>query len=245
MSTAGFMVSTVDDRKSVVVLSGAGMSAESGLKTFRDSDGLWEGHKVEDVATPEAWQRNPEAVLRFYNERRRQLMRAEPNDGHLALARLEEGYEVSVITQNVDDLHERAGSSSVLHLHGELDVARSTVDDRLLYRLHGKEIRLGDVCDKGSQLRPHVVWFGESVPAMEVAEPIVRGADVLMVVGTSLLVYPAASLIDFAESAARKVWISPKESADVLPLGFEKVLKTAAIGIPDLVSDLLAEEKLD
>ncbi|MBE0641888.1 MAG: NAD-dependent deacylase, partial [Bacteroidales bacterium] len=149
---------------SIIVLTGAGMSAESGISTFRDSNGLWENHRVEDVASPIAWERNPELVMNFYNLRRRNVMEAEPNAGHLALVKLEQKYDVRIITQNVDDLHERAGSSNVLHLHGEIRKARSTVDENLVYPIEGWELRFGDLCEKGSQLRPHIVWFGEAVP---------------------------------------------------------------------------------
>ncbi|MGB0257031.1 MAG: Sir2 family NAD-dependent protein deacetylase [Coraliomargarita sp.] len=171
----------------IVVLTGAGISAESGLKTFRDAGGLWEGYRIEDVATPEAWFDAPDLVLEFYNMRRRQLYEVEPNAAHRALVELEKHHDVHIITQNVDNLHERAGSSQVLHLHGELDTARSTDDESLLIELHGRDIELGDKCPKGSQLRPHIVWFGESVPMMSEAERIVRQADVLLVVGTSLV----------------------------------------------------------
>ncbi|NLF43459.1 MAG: NAD-dependent deacylase, partial [Bacteroidales bacterium] len=178
--------------KKVVVLSGAGISAESGIKTFRDSDGLWENHNVNDVATPQAWKRNPELVQQFYNERRKQLSEVKPNDAHYALVKLEEKYDVQVITQNVDDLHERAGSSKVLHLHGELKKARSTKDENLIYDIKGWELKMGDLCEKGSQLRPHIVWFGEAVPMIDTAALLSSKADIFIVVGTSLNVYPAA-----------------------------------------------------
>ncbi len=183
--------------KKLVVLTGAGMSQESGLRTFREMGGLWEEYDVMDVATPEAWARNPELVNRFYNDRRKQLYECEPNAGHLGLAELEKHFDVHIITQNVDDLHERAGSSKVLHLHGELKKVRSSVDPRLVYNLNGWELKLGDKCERGSQLRPHVVWFGEEVPAMEEAVEIAAQADVFVVVGTSLNVYPAAGLVHY------------------------------------------------
>ncbi|MBN1985821.1 MAG: NAD-dependent deacylase [Prolixibacteraceae bacterium] len=186
-------------KKKLVVLSGAGMSQESGLKTFRDMGGLWEQYDVTEVASPEAWQRNPELVLRFYNERRKQLWEAKPNAGHLGIAALENDFDVEVITQNVDDLHEQAGSTSVMHLHGELRKARSTVDPDLIYTLSHWELNLGDKCEKGSQLRPHIVWFGETVPALHDALPIVQRADILVVIGTSLVVYPAAGLVSYAK----------------------------------------------
>ena len=193
----------------IVVLSGAGMSAESGLKTFRDNNGLWENHRVEDVATPEAWQRNPELVLKFYNERRKAMRKAEPNEGHRLIAGWERVHEVSVVTQNVDDLHERAGSSKVLHLHGELRMARSTADSTWVVEVPGCEIKLGDLCPRGAQLRPHIVWFGEAVPLMTVAQEIVAQAEVLVVVGTSLQVYPAAGLAHAAPEQARRILVDP------------------------------------
>jgi NAD-dependent deacetylase len=178
----------------IVVLTGAGMSAESGLSTFRDNGGLWEQYSVYDVATPEAFERNQELVLRFYNERRRQLEHAEPNRGHRLLAELEKDYQVTIITQNVDDLHEKGGSSNVIHLHGELTKARSSADQDLIYDLGYRDINTGDVCDRGSQLRPHVVWFGEEVPMLDAAAEVVKTADQFLIIGTSLQVYPAASL---------------------------------------------------
>ena len=192
----------------IVVLTGAGMSAESGLKTFRDSDGLWEGHDVTQVASPQGFARDPELVLDFYNQRRRQLLEVDPNPGHLALASLEEEFEVDIITQNVDDLHERAGSSRVLHLHGELLKVRSTLDPTIV--LDWKvDLNLGDSCPKGGQLRPHIVWFGEAVPAMDQAIDIVQRAEVLMVVGTSLQVYPAAGLVDLASYTTPVFLVDP------------------------------------
>lgn len=183
-------------RLSVVALTGAGISAESGLKTFRATDGLWENHRIEDVATPEAWKRNPGLVLKFYNERRKAARMAVPNPGHIVLANMEQEFDVSVITQNVDDLHERAGSSKVYHLHGSLFRSRSTVDPSLTYPINGDQLNRGDRCEKGSQLRPDIVWFGEPVPMMDLAWKIASTADVFLVVGTSLKVYPAAGLIE-------------------------------------------------
>ena len=180
-------------KKHLVVFTGAGMSAESGLKTFRDSDGLWENYAVEDVATPEAWHRNPALVLKFYNDRREQVRSAKPNDAHLALSELEKKFRVSIITQNIDNLHERAGSSFVLHLHGEIIKARSSINDKI-YNIK-TDIQLGDKCEQNSQLRPHIVWFGEAVPSYVEAQVIVSQADILLVVGTSLSVYPAAYLV--------------------------------------------------
>lgn len=182
-------------KKKIVVFTGAGISAESGLQTFRGSDGLWEGHRVEDVATPEAWQRDPESVQRFYNMRRIACRRAQPNAGHLALVELEKYADVYIITQNIDDLHERAGSKNILHLHGEIMKAQSSRDSNLVYQLQKDELSMEDKCKMGSILRPHVVWFGESVPNMLIASEIVKDADILLVVGTSLQVYPAANLL--------------------------------------------------
>lgn len=224
--------------KHVVILSGAGISAESGLKTFRDAGGLWEGFRIEDVATPEAWQRDPQLVLDFYNMRRRQLFEVEPNAAHRALAELEHTHRTSIITQNVDNLHERAGSTNVLHLHGELDFARSSADESLIYELKGKDITLGDRCEHGSQLRPHIVWFGESVPAMTQAEAIVRTADILIVVGTSLVVYPAASLAFLASETARKILVNPEIPSEVKHTDFEFIEATAAGCLPRLVKEL-------
>ncbi len=193
-----------------MALSGAGISAESGIPTFRDADGLWEGHDVMEVASPEGWRRNPELVLDFYNKRRAAARHAQPNRGHEILAELESDYTVHVITQNVDDLHERAGSTRVLHLHGRLSQSRSTKDPSLVYDITGDTLNLGELCDKGSQLRPHIVWFGEMVPAMEQAAAIAAKADYFIVVGTSLLVYPAAGLIDFAPYDIPKFIVDPK-----------------------------------
>lgn len=197
-------------KKRLVVLTGAGISAESGLRTFRDADGLWEGYNIMDVATPEAWKRNPALVQQFYNERRKQVLEAEPNAAHRILAALESGYQVDIITQNVDDLHERAGSSSVLHLHGLITKSQSSLDPNLTYPIAGAEIKMGDKCEKGSQLRPHVVWFGEEVPMIPVAAELCTKADVFLLVGSSLAVYPAAGLIDFVPSETPKYIIDPK-----------------------------------
>ena len=186
-------------KKKLVVFSGAGMSQESGLRTFREMGGLWEEYDVEDVASIDGWYRNKELVLEFYNQRRKQLLTAEPNKGHYGIAELEKWFDVYVITQNVDDLHERAGSTKVLHLHGELTKVRSTYDSELVYTLDGWELKMGDLCEKGSQLRPHIVWFGEAVPELYHAIPIVEEADILVVVGTSLVVYPAAGLVNYAK----------------------------------------------
>lgn len=194
----------------LVVLTGAGISAESGLKTFRDSDGLWEGYNVYDVATPEAWERNPEMVQQFYNERRRQVISAEPNQAHQVLAELENHFELEIITQNIDDLHERAGSKNVTHLHGIITKSQSDLKSNITYPIVGAEIKMGELCELGSQLRPHVVWFGEAVPMIEVAARICQQAEVFVLIGTSLAVYPAAGLIDFVPGYANKYIIDPK-----------------------------------
>lgn len=212
----------------IVVLSGAGMSAESGLKTFRDGGGLWENHRIEDVATPEAWHRNRALVLRFYNERRKAMRAASPNPGHLEIASWEKHARVSVITQNVDDLHERAGSSFVLHLHGELSKARSTADPEVVVPVKGDDILEGDKCPLGSQLRPYIVWFGEAVTEMPRAEEIAATADVLVVVGTSLQVYPAASLVWSAPESARLFLVDPNPPNAP---GFEVIADTASEGL--------------
>lgn len=195
-------------KKHLVFLTGAGMSAESGISTFRDSNGLWENYSIEEVATPEGFRKNPKLVLDFYNARRSQLFEVEPNEGHRLIASLEEEYKVSIVTQNVDDLHERAGSSSVLHLHGELRKVRSTSTPSLIYPWK-KELNLGDHCEKGSQLRPHIVWFGEAVPAMDTAIEIVQSAEVVVIIGTSLQVYPAAGLMNYAPLGSKIYYIDP------------------------------------
>jgi NAD-dependent deacetylase len=196
-------------RPNLVVLTGAGMSAESGIPTFRGAGGLWENHRVEDVATPAAWAKDRALVLRFYNERRKRMWECQPNAGHLGLVELEQRFDVTIVTQNIDNLHERAGSTRVVHLHGELTKARSSLDPNLVYEIDGWELKLGDKCARGAQLRPHIVWFGEAVPMMDTAIEIVRMADVLAIIGTSLAVYPAASLVDFAPGRARLFLIDP------------------------------------
>lgn len=199
----------------IVVLTGAGISAESGLSTFRDSGGLWEKHSIYDVATPDAFARNPELVLRFYNERRRQLQSVRPNQAHRLLAELEQQYRVTIVTQNVDDLHERGGSSNVIHLHGELTKARSSRYPELVYNIGFGDIHLGDTCERGAQLRPNIVWFGEEVPMIEVAAEVVATADHLLIVGTSLQVYPAAGLVHEAAFDVPITVIDPGEPASV------------------------------
>jgi NAD-dependent deacetylase len=227
--------------KKIVVLTGAGVSAESGLKTFRDHDGLWHNHRVEDVATPEAWERNMDLVLEFYNERRKNLAEAGPNAAHIALARLEGKYEVTIITQNVDDLHERSGSSNVLHLHGELKKVRSSIDPSLVYELQGWELKKGDLCEKGSQLRPHIVWFGEPVPLIVEAAAICEQADILIIIGTSLQVYPAAGLVHYAFAGAPKYYIDPKAAEVSFIPNLEIIRKTAGEGVPELVDRRISE----
>lgn len=196
--------------KNLVIITGAGMSAESGIKTFRDNDGLWEEYNVMDVATPEAWQRDPELVNKFYNERRKQLLESKPNAGHQGLAELEKQYNVHIITQNIDDLHEQAGSTQVLHLHGELKKVRSSIDPTDIQELKGWELKIGDKCKRGSQLRPHIVWFGEAVPEIDNAIPIMIKADIVAIIGTSLAVYPAAGLINYASTKCPVYLIDPK-----------------------------------
>lgn len=226
----------------IVVLTGAGISAESGLPTFRGEGGLWEGHNVFEVATPEAWERDPAMVLRFYNWRRQQLRKVQPNAAHRALVRLEEVFHVTIVTQNVDDLHERAGSANILHLHGELMKACSTKDPALVHELGDRDIDMGDLCERGSQLRPHVVWFGERVPGIHKAIEIVQSADILLVIGTSLNVYPAASLVPAAVRARRIHVINPEIPAGLLVT--EKTVpirKTACLGVPEVVDALLMQ----
>jgi len=197
------------NKQKLVVLSGAGISAESGISTFRDSNGLWEGHDVMKVASPEGWNEDRELVLEFYNKRRKNVIEAKHNKAHTILVELEAKYNVQIITQNVDDLHERAGSKNVLHLHGEIRKSRSTVDSKLIYDIDGANLNTGDLCEKGSQLRPNIVWFGEQVPAIEEAIPLVQKADVIIVIGTSLVVYPAAGLVDFAMPECKIFVVDP------------------------------------
>lgn len=196
-------------KQKIVVLSGAGISAESGIKTFRDSDGLWENHRIEDVATPEGWAANPKLVLDFYNQRRAQLLEVQPNDGHRALVDLEQNFDVHIVTQNVDDLHERAGSTQVLHLHGQLRQVRSTRHENLVYPWD-RDLNLGDLCEGGHQLRPHIVWFGEAVPMLEKAAELAQKADIFIIVGTSLQVYPAAGLMQYARRNIPFYYIDPR-----------------------------------
>jgi NAD-dependent deacetylase len=223
----------------LVVFTGAGISAESGIKTFRDSGGLWEEFDINEVATPQAWDKNKALVLDFYNKRRKQVIEAKPNAAHYALVELEKKYDVQIITQNIDDLHERAGSKKVLHLHGEITKSRSTVDPSLIYKIKGEEIKLGEKCEKGSQLRPHIVWFGEMVPQMDNANLLAEKADIFMVVGTSMAVYPAAGLIDYTPQQITKYLIDPSD-VKINGISNLKVIKEkASIGLPKLASELL------
>jgi NAD-dependent deacetylase len=226
------------DMMNLVVLSGAGMSAESGIKTFRDMGGLWEEYDVMEVASPQAWENNPELVMRFYNERRKKLFEAEPNEGHKGIAQLEKYFNVDVITQNVDDLHERAGSTNVLHLHGELKKARSTSDPNLIYTLDHWELKLGDQCAKGSQLRPHIVWFGEPVNAILDAALICEKADIFVVVGTSLNVYPAAGLIDYVPDKTQIYLIDPENVKSYRNVSY--INEKASSGVKKLAKLLLS-----
>ena len=221
--------------KNIVVFSGAGISAESGLGTFRNSGGLWDNYKIEDVATPEAFQSRPALVLDFYNIRRRQLLNSIPNIAHIALNKLQDKFKLSIITQNIDDLHERSGSLDVLHLHGKLRESRSTIDNRI-YPIHGSDLNIGDVCEKGGQLRPNVVWFGEDVPNMEIAIQRVLKADIFIVIGTSLNVYPAASLLNYAANAERIIVIDLQSCKHD---GVEFICDKATNAVPNLVEKLL------
>lgn len=229
-------------KKKLVVLSGAGISAESGIKTFRDRDGLWEGHDVMEVATPEGFQKNPELVLDFYNKRRAQLKEVQPNLGHQILAELEKDFEVHIITQNVDDLHERSGSTKVLHLHGELLKVRSTRFENDI-QIWKENLFLGDLCTKGHQLRPHIVWFGEAVPALEEAIEITKNADYFAVIGTSLQVYPAAGLISYTNNTTPVFYIDPKPIAiPNIRNKVETIAKIASEGVLHLREKLFKTE---
>ena len=220
----------MDKKKRLVVLTGAGISAESGLKTFRDSDGLWEGYDIGEVATPGAWRRNPALVLEFYNERRRNVMQAQPNKAHFELAALEKFFDVRIITQNIDDLHERAGSTQVLHLHGEIFKMRSEGDTGTLYEIRG-DIRLGDLAADGLQLRPHIVWFEEPVPMMELAVPLVSSADIFVVVGTSLAVYPAAGLLHYVPTGIPTFIVDKKIPETSAATRLVKIQQPASLGL--------------
>lgn len=220
--------------KKLVVLTGAGISAESGIATFRDAGGLWEGHRVEEVATPEGWHRNPALVLEFYNQRRKQALDVKPNRAHEVLVELEAYYDVTIITQNVDNLHERAGSGKVLHLHGSLFESRSTKNPSLVYPINGWALNLGDRCELGSQLRPNIVWFGEAVPMIEVAANITTAADIFLVVGTSMVVYPAAGLIDYVPSKVMKYVVDPKKPEIRHIPNLQFIAEKASVGMEQL-----------
>lgn len=228
-------------KKKIAVLTGAGISAESGLKTFRDSGGLWEEYNIEEVASYNGWIKNPSLVIDFYNKRREQLREAKPNAAHIALAKLEEKYEVRVVTQNVDDLHERGGSTNVLHLHGELTKVRSVKFPELVYTIGYDSIKIGDLCEKGTQLRPNIVWFGEEVPLMQEATEIIEQADILLVVGTSLQVYPAAGLMFYAKPSCRKFLVDPNTNGDNYYSDVKLIKDTAGNAVPKLVEQLLHE----
>lgn len=214
------------------------MSAESGIPTFRASDGLWENHRIEDVATPEAWHRNPALVQEFYNIRRKSVIEAQPNKGHLLLKEIEKQHEVIVITQNIDDLHERAGSTNIIHLHGMIRKSQSSINPTLTYDIEGWELNFGERCELGSQLRPHVVWFGEEVPMLEHAAKEIQTADMLVIIGTSLKVYPAASLIHYTKSNAKLVLIDP-ERPEHIPGHIQWIPEKASVGVEMLIQDLL------
>ncbi len=224
--------------KNIVVLSGSGISAESGISTFRDSGGLWEQYRIEDVCTYDAWLKNQDLVLDFYNKRRKQLSEVNPNAAHFALVELEKHFSVQIITQNVDNLHERAGSQKVFHLHGELTKSRSSIDDNLVYEIDGWELKKGDCCEKGSQLRPHIVWFGEAVPMMDIATEICKTADIFIVCGTSLQVYPAASLIHFVSETCPIYIIDPAEINLIDSNRIRYIKEKASIGLTELVKEL-------
>ncbi len=227
-------------RKHIVIFSGAGISAESGISTFRDNGGLWDKYDVKEVATPDAWRNNPTLVLQFYNERRKQVIEASPNAAHKSLVDLEKKFDVTIITQNVDDLHERAGSKNVIHLHGEIRKSRSTYDPSLIYKIKGWELNPGDRCEQGSQLRPHIVWFGEMVPEMNRAQDVTATADILITVGTSLNVYPAAGLVHAAPKGSKLFVVDPNDVnvEELTNVVFYK--EKAGVALPVIVGNLLA-----
>ncbi|MGH1387521.1 SIR2 family NAD-dependent protein deacylase [Kordia sp.] len=228
------------EKEKIVVLTGAGISAESGIKTFRDADGLWEGHDIMEVASPIGFEKNPALVLDFYNQRRRQLNEVAPNDGHTALVTLEDKYDVTIVTQNVDNLHERAGSSKIMHLHGELSKMRGVNYPNKIYDCSG-DISLGDLCENGSQLRPHIVWFGEDVPMIETAVAECIQADILLIIGTSMQVYPAASLINFVPKNIPIYFIDPKPAVDQKSYqNLTVIAEKASIGVAQVVDELMS-----
>lgn len=221
--------------KNLVVLSGSGISAESGIKTFREMGGLWENYEVTEVASPQGWAKNRPLVLDFYNQRRKDLLKARPNAAHIALAELEKTFYVQIVTQNVDDLHERAGSTHILHLHGELQKVRCTVNEDEVHVLDGWELKEGDLSEGGHQLRPHIVWFGEEVPAIEEAIPLVTAADILLIIGTSLNVYPAAGLMNYANTGTPVYVIDPGEPQGIHSMDVTFINKSATEGMPEFV----------
>jgi NAD-dependent deacetylase len=225
-----------DMKNNLVILSGAGISAESGIKTFRDTDGLWENYSIEEVATPQAWQKNPDLVQKFYNERRLNVISANPNDAHHYFSQLQDHFQVQIITQNIDDLHERAGNTNVLHLHGNIRYAKSSGPnkEKKYYRIEGPELKMTDLCDDGYTLRPHVVWFGEEVPLLSTAAEMVGQADILIVVGTSLSVYPAAGLIHYTKPGCLKILIDPKSELIPVESNFQKINKSAVEAVEEL-----------
>ena len=229
-------------RKKILVFSGAGMSAESGISTFRDSDGLWEKYKIENVATPEAWKNNPVLVTDFYNQRRKQIIETTPNDAHRQIFKLEEEFDVQIITQNIDDLHERAGSTNVMHLHGNIRLSKSSGpnQEKTYYSIEGWKLGAEDVCPEGYRLRPHVVWFGEDVPMYQGAIKAIESADFLIVIGTSLQVYPAAGLIHYAPEKAKKFIIDPRVDEFFVPNGFDKIKETATLGLIEVKKKLIS-----
>ncbi|MCH7410416.1 NAD-dependent deacylase [Belliella sp. DSM 111904] len=228
-------------KKNLVILSGAGISAESGIATFRDINGLWEGHDIMEVASPEGWRKNKSLVLDFYNKRRKQAHGVKPNEAHHILAKLEQYFDVTIITQNVDNLHEKAGSSKVIHLHGELFKSQSTADPRLIYNMHSLEINIGDKCEKGSQLRPFIVWFGEMVTMIEPAAEIASSADIFAVIGTSLLVYPAAGLIQYASENCKKYLIDIKSPAIPPVKNLQVIEALASVGTKIMADELIED----
>lgn len=230
----------MEDHRTIVIFSGAGMSAESGIATFRGSDGLWEKHRIEDVATPDAWKKDPALVTRFYNERRKAIIDASPNEAHLTIGELESIAKIHVVTQNIDDLHERAGSTSVLHLHGNIRYAKSSGPNQesAYYKIDGWELTEYDLCPDGYLLRPHVVWFGENVPAYEDAGDILAQADVVIVIGTSLQVHPAAGLIHLAQRASLKYIIDPNAESLSVPNNFVRISAMASPGIAAIIPEI-------
>lgn len=225
-------------QKRIVVLTGAGISAESGIKTFRDDNGMWKHYRFEEVASPQAWHSHPEDVLEFYNQRRKNVLEAKPNAAHHALVDLEENFDVRIVTQNVDDLHERAGSKNVLHLHGEIRKAQSSNNSALISPIEGAELKMGDTAEDGSQLRPHVVWFGEPVPMMQTAQEITREADIFLIIGTSLNVYPAAGLYQFTKDNVPRFYVDPGANDQLKLQGLTVIKEKASTGVPELVKHI-------